>query len=104
MLSGTKVWFKQTITIEPYSAMSAGGEPTYGASTTASCRIVQYEQKTIEVGGTPIVSSTQIYLPGDTTITKRDRITLPDGTKPVILKVESIPGASGTTYLKVIYT
>lgn len=104
MMNGTKSWLKQSITLSPKTGYGSSGLPTYGSTTTISCLIQQKNVNTLDKGGNDVVSSTQIITSGDVTIDSEDRITLPDGKTPKIIRVESIVGFDGLPYTKVIYT
>lgn len=103
MLSGTLSWLKQSVTIEPWTGNN-GDADTYGAGAANACRIEQKAVKQLGGSGEVVVQSTVIILNGNATITAKDRITLPDGTKPIILSVNVIPGPDGTPYLKEVVT
>ncbi len=103
MLTGTATWLKQSVTIESWTGNN-GDSNTYGAGAAKACRIVQKSTKQMTDKGEVVVQSTIIILDGSVTITAKDRITLPDGTKPLILAVNSIPGPDGTPYLKEVLT
>jgi hypothetical protein len=103
LLSGTASWLKQSVTIEPWTGNN-GDSDTYGAGASYACRITQKATKQSADQGEVVVQSTAIVLNGTVTVTAKDRVTLPDGTKPVILSVNVIPGPDGTPYLKEVLT
>ena len=103
MLTGTATWLKQSVTIEPWTGNN-GDANTYGSGAAYACRIVQTSKKQMTDKGEVVVQSTLIVLNGTVTVTAKDRITLPDGSKPVILSVNTIPGPDGTAYLKEVLT
>ena len=88
---------------EPWTG-NDGDSDTYGAGVAHSCRVEQKAAKQLGDSGEVVVQSTVIFLNGTVTVTAKDRITLPDGSKPVILSVNSIPGPDGTAYLKEVLT
>ena len=75
-----------TVTIAPYTAKNNYGEDTYTSTRTApayvepSQNVVMGNQSSEEIG------SKQVYI-SDTTITLRDKITLPDGSTPKISSI-----------------
>jgi hypothetical protein len=77
-----------TVTIESFTAKNNYGEDTWGASRTAAAyvepRKVLADSTTIDQETRPLTA----YI-SDTSITLRDRITLPDGSKPQIASVET---------------
>lgn len=103
MLTGTLSWLKQTVTIEPWTGNN-GDANTYGSGAAKACLIRQTSRKERSGGDEIVIQSTVITLDGSVTVTAKDRITLPDGTKPVILSVNVIPGPDGTAYLKEVVT
>jgi hypothetical protein len=95
---------KQTVTLAPYASQDAYGQVTWGAGVSTPCRIVQKNTKVLNPAGEEVLSTTRIYLDGSVSVTVRDKVTLPDATTPPILSIEDYPGASGTSFLKVVYT
>jgi len=102
--SGFESWFRQSITLEPFSALDDYGAKTYGSPVEVACRIAQKDKKVRSASAEDIISTTQIYISGAQTVTVKDRITLPDNTQPVILEVRPVKGATGTAVMKVILT
>jgi hypothetical protein len=103
--SGIESTFNQVLIIEPFAGnYNDSGEALYDTGSSIPCMIVQKNSLVIDGNGEQVVSSTQIYIAGYRTITALDRITLPDGTHPKILSVESNPGYDGNPELKVIFT
>ena len=95
---------KQTITIEPASGMDAYGQSSYGTGVSVPARVEGRNRVVVDAQGNNAVSSTTIYVDGPTVVTTSSRITLPDGTTPLILSIESMPDIDGTPHHKVIFT
>lgn len=102
MLAGTRRWLKQTVTHYPFSAYAAG-VPTFGAAATRACRIERTQQNVIDIEGSEVVSTLQIYLDGSITVTSKDKFVLSDSTSPPILSVGERIGPDGNVWLKVVY-
>jgi hypothetical protein len=54
--------------------------------------------------GKDTVSTAQVYLDGLTPVGPDDRITLPDGTQPLIISIATLVDETGATHHKVVYT
>jgi CxxC motif-containing protein (DUF1111 family) len=105
MRVGTKRWLSSSVTVEPYSSIDEDGQQTYGTAVTYDAFVAHKSVKVFNPDGVEVVSSAQVYLDEDAVITSSARITLPDGTKPRILAVETSNNITdGTAYLKVVYT
>lgn len=94
----------QLITIESTSGMDAYGQSTYGTGVSVKARVEGRNRVVVDAQGNNAVSSTTIYVDGPTVVTTSSRITLPDGTTPLILAIASMPDIDGTPHHKVIYT
>lgn len=91
-----------TVGIEPWSSTDAYSKPTYTTSVEYTCLIVKQPKMVRTVTGQEKVSSAQVYLTSAPTLTVKDRVTLPDGTKPVILSIDTFPDTRGD-YFSVLY-
>ena len=95
----------QSITVNAYASKNDANEFTYAVgSSSVDCRIQQEIKVIIDEFGREAVSSCQIYVDGTSTITKNDKITLPDSTIPQILAIYSTPDELGVNYYRCIYT
>jgi len=105
MLTGSSSrYLKQTITLYSASGTDDNGMPTFGEGTSISCRIDSKKVKITDRDGREIVSTAQITVDGDETVTVNDKLKMPDNTYPLILAVEGFPDPDGTNYYSVIYT
>jgi hypothetical protein len=93
-----------TITISPWSSADGYGKPTYGAAVTHTCLLVRTPKMIRTVTGQEKVSMAQIYLTSAPGTSVKDKVTLPDGTTPVILNIDTYPSDTETSYFEVIYT
>lgn|SRR5262245_40327563 len=96
-----KRFMVHTVTIEPYSGQDGYAEPSYGAGATYSARVQQQTRLFRGADGLDKVAVTVCYLNTTTPPNPRSRITLPDGTKPPIVAVETVTHADGTKYIAV---
>lgn len=90
-----------TITREAYVSQNNYGEASYGDAVTLKARVVRKPEVVTtaagEVGSAvrEVVSSAKIYCVGVTGWSTRDRVTLPDGSQPVIIAVHLYPDENG---------
>ena len=85
------------ITFNAGSAIDKYGKRTYGGTTTTANGRVVYETKLMkDMEGQDIVSAGKVILYGAyPTITLADKITLPNGTTPVIISLETKKDTGG---------
>lgn len=101
---------RQTITVEPFSAnTSIDGQRSYGSAQTIRARIEAVNTKVFTSSRTDpqaveVLASRKIYIPDTPVVTVSDRLTLPDGERPRILKVEANPDEFGDTHHQVLWT
>jgi len=91
-----------TVTIAPYTAKNNYGEDTYTATRTASAYVEPDKQMQ---DGTQIDQETRsktAYI-SDTSITLRDKITLPDGSTPNITSVTIHTEVAGLEHAMVTF-
>lgn len=85
----------ETITVEPWVAhASSDGRETYGAAVQIPARIESTSARVITASRTDPqaqerLATGRIYIPDTPIVRIEDRLTLPDGRKPVIVKVEA---------------
>ena len=104
MRIGTKTWLKESITLAPYAIYGEDSEPTWGTGVATACMITSKVQMIRDAAGLEKVSVAQILVDGATTITLKDKITMPDGTIPLILSIDTVYDAAGAAFAKRIYT
>jgi hypothetical protein len=85
----------QTLTLEPRSAVDKYGEESYGAAVSVTCRIVGMPKMVRAADGREVVSNGHAFTSGPSGATVTDRLTLPDSTHPVIIRVDSFPDEDG---------
>lgn len=97
-------WFKQTVTIEPFIGVNAYAEPQYGVPVQYSAFVQRKTKLVRDRTGREVVSTAQVYLDGTVNIGVQDRITLPDGSQPIVLSVEVLPDETGAIHHRVVNT
>ena len=75
-----------TVTIAPYTAKNNYGEDTYTTTRTASAYVEPSQNVSLGTQINEELRSKQAYI-ADTSITIRDKITLPDGSTPEISSI-----------------
>jgi len=93
-----------TITISPWSSADSYGKANYGTAVSHTCLLVRTPTMIRTVTGQEKVSMAQIYLTSAPGTSVKDRVTLPDGSTPVIMHVDTYPSDTSTAYFEVIYT
>lgn len=91
----------QTCTVEPFSSNNEYGEPSFGTAVSYSCRTVHKTNLIRTIENKEITSIAQTWIYGSPGISPKDRITLPDGTTPKILRVDRFPDENGNHHDKV---
>lgn len=91
------------IDLEAFVSRDVFGAPSYAASVAVQCRIEGTNKKVFARTRTDPqymerIASGRIYLPPTPVITINDRVTLPDGSQPVILSVEANSDETGPNH------
>lgn len=100
-------FFNQTVTVYAYSANTANNPlGTYAAEGTEYSARVDPTDELVKLSpsGEEVVATSKIMLPSTATITYRDKIALPDGSTPKILKIQTVPWLDGTTSFILVMT
>ncbi len=85
----------QPIIVERWTGQDAYSKPLYSAPVTIMGQVSGVAQLIRTASGQEAASNTTIILPGDAAIGVKDRLTLPDGTRPAILSVTTVPDQAG---------
>lgn len=96
-------WSRETITREPYAGLDAYGQRTYGAAETYKARIEHRARLVRDAHGEERVSQVQVYLASTTIFDVKDRLTLPDGTTPLMLALERVPDHQGESWYQGLF-
>tara|TARA_Y100000004_G_C8854352_1_gene386162 strand:+ start:386 stop:703 length:318 start_codon:yes stop_codon:yes gene_type:complete len=95
-------FFPHTVTIAPYSAYNNYGEESFGSTRTAKAYVeagnTLNRTDTVQEETRPV----RAYV-SDTSITVRDKITLPDGTTPETASIEKYTVVSGLEHTVVVF-
>jgi len=91
-----------TVTIKPRTGVDAYSKPSYSAGVDWTCYVDYRPKKIRNAAGQEVVSSAQVYVGGVSGATVSSEITLPDGSKPVILMVNKLSDEQ-PDYAEVIY-
>lgn len=110
MHASLRTLLRQTVTREPYLSVDEWGTTSYGPPSTVRCRIV-YRPTVIRTSGRQAMAqdaiqeliSTAMVTCVPTGWGPQDRITLPDGSQPVILDVRLYPDETGATYVEKVF-
>jgi len=90
-----------TVALElPVDARNVYGVITYGAAVDHQCRIEQTTSMVRDQDGRERVSGTQIFLASQIRIPPTTRVTLPDGSHPAIMSIESVQDENGAYFTK----
>jgi len=86
-------WAKNTMTVLPFIGFDEYGSPTWASTTaesTYACIINNNQRMVRDQKGTLVVSPSQIYIASTATcpIKIEDKITLSDGSQPLIVSIQ----------------
>jgi hypothetical protein len=104
LAKGITSTLQATIQHEPYKSQDVNGDPTYGSRTERQAIVTHREVKVTDNTGVERISRTQVMLLENVAVDTRDRITLPDGTKPSIVTLKNgVVDGGGQPYAVEIY-
>lgn len=95
--------FQTTITQAGWAGMSTDGyaTATYSTDTTSYPARVVTEQRLVRTfDGTEELSNTTVWVASTSTFSPLDQFTLPDGTTPGLLSLETFRDENGVTHTK----
>lgn len=92
----------ETVTIEPWASQDEYTEASYATGIVYKARVSGRRTLVRNAAGQEVASSYAVYLGQYVTASTKDRLTLPDGTKPPILAVKQSPDDAGG-YATVLY-
>lgn len=87
---------------EPSTGNDANAMPTFGRAQTLQCRISPKTRQVLDKDNREVVSHCTIYPAYAPDISPNDRITLPNGDQPPILRVERPPDRDGAHHTEVM--
>lgn len=93
-----------TIIVRRSTGRNDYGEVTWGTASTYQGRWVKQPREILSATGEQTVSDGHVYISGEVppNISTLDQITLPDGTTPNILRVDTYPDEDGEHH-EVVY-
>ena len=94
-----------TITVAGLASFTTDGygEPSFGSASTYQARVVGKQTLVETFRGTEELAKTVVYVAATSTFGPSDQITLPDGTTPELLAVESYPDEDGAHHMKLMF-
>lgn len=100
--------FATTITIEQVSSLNDFNVRTYAAAVTYPARVVNKLSRVVDFEGRETAAMAVVWIAPETTndtlptdVTPDDRLTLPDGTTPPILGVNTFDDEDGAHHMKI---
>lgn len=93
-----------TITVATQASRAADGHVTYSTATsTYRCRIVKANQNIRGADGTWVMVGWIAWVASTGYLSVQDKYTLPDGTSPPVLAIETITDEDGPHHNKVFF-
>lgn len=94
----------QTITIAAVSGKDAYGKRAWSTATSIpNCRVQTGTHKVLDTAGQETVAEGKVYVPNHPSVTVNSKLTLPDGTSPPILAVDTFGDERGNHHLVIHY-
>lgn len=87
-----------TLTVEAFLGRDTYGAATYGPARTYTARVNNVQRNVLNAQGQMVVAKGRAWLDTVDTITVNDRVTLDDGTQPVLLNMNQVPDETGPAY------
>jgi hypothetical protein len=104
MISDWEDMMSDTVTLAAVSSRDAYGKPSYGTARSYSARVVYKQTRIVNrTNGQDAIATGVVWVGGTPTIGIDDRMTLPDGTTPVILNWERPTDEDGAHHTKVYF-
>lgn len=102
---GFESFFNQTLTVNAYTGFDAYGNVSWSTvASTYAAFIIQTVKPIRDRSGVEKISNSQAYLDGAIEIHIEDKITLDDGSNPLILAVQRFPDFNGDYVLTQVFT
>lgn len=104
MISDWTDMMPHTVTYAAVASRDAYGKPTYAAARSYQARVIQKQTRIVNrTNGQDAIATGVVWLAGFPALDIDGRITLPDGSTPVILNWEVIPDEEGDHHTKVYF-
>jgi hypothetical protein len=94
-----------TVTIKALSGLSTDGygTATYTTGTAYTARVVRKQQLVKTFEGIEELATTVVWVASTSTLTSSSQFTLPDGTSPTLLALETYSDEDGITHSKAFF-
>jgi hypothetical protein len=94
-----------TITVAGLASFTTAGygTPAFGSASTYTARVVGKQILVDTFRGTEELTKTVVWVKATSTFGPSDQITLPDGTTPELLAVETYPDEDGSHHQKLMF-
>ena len=93
------------VVVETYISSDSYAKPVFATpSNTYRARVVYKTRRMLSPSGEVIVSRGIVWLATVDPVSDKDRITLPDGTQPLILNVDQVPDENGPLYTRLDFS
>jgi len=89
---------KQTLQQAVLDSRDDYGNPTFGFGVSYPCRVVARLTRVRSFSGEEVVARTVAWVASTSRFGPEDEYTLPDGTMPPLLSVETFPDETGTIH------
>lgn len=85
-----------TVTLEPLSGHDVYSAPSYGTGVSYQALVVYASKLVAGADDREVTATTQVYIPSSSaSVAEQDRLTLPDGTQPRIIRVDKYADEDG---------
>jgi hypothetical protein len=91
----------QVVAVEPLAGTDEYGQPVYGPAQPWACLSFALPDRTLGKDGPVIIDWSLLIFPPDAPVTVNCQLTLPDGSSPPVLGVETLFDERGTHHLEV---
>jgi hypothetical protein len=96
-------WRDYTVTISPFTSYDTYGGPTYGIGVSTKCYIEMSPKLVRNSAGQEVVSSARVYVIWSSSYSVLDKVVLPDGKYPPVLRIDDFYNDKSTLELTVLY-
>jgi len=103
MISDFSDMLTETITVYTRTGADSYGKPIFGGGVSYSCRIQWRNTLVRDARGEEVVASGNALLQGAPALSSDDKVTLPDGSEPLILTVTRAFDEEGAHHSRVYF-
>lgn len=94
---------KDDATWYPFTARDGYGKRSFGTGVPYKGRLVRHPRMVRDFQGHEVLSSHHFWFLGAPAVGPQDKVTLGDGTSPVIASVDRFPDEDGPSHTKVFF-